>query len=173
VPRRRLLRSFLAGSVGAVALAVLAVLAPACKSGDGQAVPTGAANPALAHTATIDAGAKRVTFQVELARTPSERARGLMYRTHLAPDAGMLFVFDTEENEVFWMKNTLIPLDMIFIDHDLKIVGIVENAEPQTLTARSVGRPSQYVLEIGGGMSAQHGFRAGQTVEVRGADAAH
>jgi uncharacterized protein len=173
VLRRRSPRSPLAASLlGAAALAVLAALAPACKSGEGQAVPTGASNPALAHTATIDTGERRITFQVELARTPSERARGLMYRTRLAPDAGMLFVFDSEENEVFWMKNTLIPLDMIFIDHDLRIVGIVENAEPQTLTARSVDRPSQYVLEIGGGLSAKHGFHAGQTVEVRGADAA-
>jgi uncharacterized membrane protein (UPF0127 family) len=177
-----LLRSALAGSVTpslhaalpALALAAaLVTLVPACKSGEGQAVPTGASSPALAHTATIDTGERRITFHVELARTPTERARGLMYRTRLAPDDGMLFVFDQEENQVFWMKNTLIPLDMIFIDHDLKIVGIVANAEPQTLTARSVDRPSQYVLEIGGGLSAKNGLRAGQPVEVRGTDAAH
>ena len=65
------------------------------------------------------------------------------------------------------MKNTLIPLDMIFIDADRKIVGIVQNAEPQTLTERSVDGLSQYVLEIGGGLSAQLGIRAGQPVELQ------
>jgi uncharacterized membrane protein (UPF0127 family) len=93
-----------------------------------------------------------------------------MYRAHLAPDTGMLFLFDRESVQTFWMKNTLIPLDMIFISADHKIAGIVYDAEPQTLSVRSVVDPSQYVLEIGGGLSAQLGLRAGAAVTFHGVD---
>ena len=75
-----------------------------------------------------------MAFRVELALTPEEQERGLMFREHLDADAGMLFVFEAPSAHVFWMKNTLIPLDMIFIGADWRIAGIVENAEPQTLT---------------------------------------
>ena len=91
-----------------------------------------------------------------------------MYREHLDADAGMLFVFEQPRVHAFWMKNTLIPLDMIFIGADRRIVGIVENAEPQDADgARRCGAPSQYVLEIGGGLSARLGIRAGQPVEFQ------
>jgi uncharacterized membrane protein (UPF0127 family) len=82
------------------------------------------------------------------------------------PDAGMLFVFDRDSVHTFWMKNTLIPLDMLFISSDQTIVGIVENATPQTETPRAVGLPSRYVLEINGGLSSRYGFRAGQAVQL-------
>jgi hypothetical protein len=81
----------------------------------------------------------------------------------------MLFISEIAAPQVFWMKNTLIPLDMIFIGADWRIAGIVENAEPQTLTAREVAAPSQYVLEIGGGLSARYGIRAGQLVDFQAA----
>src|SRR5512144_1336235 len=116
-------------------LAVLAAAAAsACKT-----APTPA-------TVTIDTGARKVPFKVELAITAAEHERGLMFREHLDPDAGMLFISDSPHPQVFWMKNTLIPLDMIFIGADWRIAGIVENAEPKTLTSRDVGVPSQYVL---------------------------
>lgn len=105
-------------------------------------------------------------FHVEIARTPDARARGLMFRTELAPDRGMLFLFENEEPLSFYMRNTLIPLDMIFIGADRRIVGIVHRAEPRTLTSRSVGKPSQYVLEINGGLAQKHGIRAGQRVDL-------
>jgi uncharacterized membrane protein (UPF0127 family) len=91
-----------------------------------------------------------------------------MFRNHLEPDAGMLFLFPRPAPLAFWMKNTLIPLDMIFIDHDHRIVGIVENATPETETPRRVSGDSQYVLEIGGGLSSRWGIVAGTTVEFRG-----
>jgi hypothetical protein len=69
------------------------------------------------------------------------------------------------------MKNTLIPLDMIFIGADWRIAGIVENAEPRTLTSRDVGVPSQYVLEINGGLSARYGIHAGQLVDFQAGSA--
>jgi uncharacterized membrane protein (UPF0127 family) len=106
------------------------------------------------------AGARH-PVEVELARTEAERARGLMERSALAPDAGMLFLFGETADHGFWMKNTLIPLDMIFIGEDGRIVGVVERAEPRTLTNRSVGAPSRYVLEVNGGWARARGVRAG------------
>lgn len=117
---------------------------------------------------TVDTPGRKIVFQVEVAATPAEQARGLMYRSQLAPQRGMLFVFSDSRVQTFWMKNTLIPLDMIFIGADRKIAGIVENAEPETLTERRVAAPSQFVLEIGGGLSAQLGIRPGQPVEIAG-----
>jgi uncharacterized membrane protein (UPF0127 family) len=105
---------------------------------------------------------------VEVAQNDFERSRGLMFREKLGLDEGMLFLFSEERLQAFWMKNTLIPLDMLFIDSQLRIVGIVENAEPQTLTQRAVARPSQYVLEVNGGWCAQKGVKAGDRVRFEG-----
>jgi len=102
------------------------------------------------------------SFKVEIADTNESRERGLMYRKQMDQDRGMLFVFGTEANHVFWMKNTYIPLDMIFISSDWLVVGIVYDAEPMTLDDRSVGRPSRYVLEINGGLSKKLGITEGQ-----------
>ena len=150
-------------------LAAGLVVLPACKN-NGQPAPSPAAttSPAAASTVTIDTGERKLVFHVELAITPAEFQRGLMFRTQLAPDAGMLFVSRFEQVHTFWMKNTLIPLDMIFIGADRRIVGIVENAEPQTLTERRVPGQSLYVLEIGGGVSGRMGIRPGQTVVFQG-----
>jgi uncharacterized membrane protein (UPF0127 family) len=139
-------------------------LAPGCKR-DGQPPQANTAGQP-APTVAIDTGTRKLVFHVEVAVTPEQQERGLMYREHLATDGGMLFIAERPRVHTFWMKNTLIPLDMIFIGADRKIVGIVENAEPQTLTERRVNGPSQYVLEIGGGLSSQLGIRAGQDVEL-------
>ncbi len=88
---------------------------------------------------------------VEVVYTRPQIERGLMYREHLAPNAGMLFFMGLEHAWSFYMRNTLIPLDMIFITKDMTIAGIVENAEPNTETLRGVGIPSLYVLEVNGG----------------------
>jgi hypothetical protein len=151
-----------------LALAIVAALAPlpACKN-NGQTTQT-TAPPASRATVAIDTVERKVSFRVELAQTPAEQERGLMFRQSMGADEGMLFVFDRQFVHTFWMKNTLIPLDMLFIDSDRRIVGIVQNAEPQTLSGRSVGLPSRYVLEIGGGLSGKLGIRAGQVVEFQG-----
>ena len=115
-------------------------------------------------------GAK--TVDVEVVYTRPKIERGLMYREHLAPDAGMLFFMGTEYDWAFYMENTLIPLDMIFITKDLTIAGIVERAEPKTDTLRRVGKPSLYVLEVNGGWSASHGVTAGQKVRFENLPAA-
>ncbi len=99
--------------------------------------------------------------RVELARTAEERARGLMFRRSLEPDAGMLFLFEQSEVQSFWMRNTLIPLDLLFLGEDRAVIGIVERAAPRTDTGRSVGKPSRYVLEVAGGEAAAHGVGPG------------
>ncbi|MFE8596856.1 DUF192 domain-containing protein [Archangium violaceum] len=105
---------------------------------------------------------------VEVAATPEARTRGLMWRQELPAGQGMLFIFPEEEVQSFWMRNTLIPLDMLFIDSAGKIVGIVENAQPRTLTSRSVGLPGRYVLEVPGGWSRASGIARGGTVRFQG-----
>ena len=153
----------------------LAASLPACKNA-GERRPSATAGDGAVSVAArpaavlVDVGSHRVTFRVELARTPAERETGLMFRKQLDADAGMLFLFERPALQTFWMKNTLIPLDMIFISASLEIVGIVANAEPETLTGRGVPIPSQFVLEIGGGLAAERGIRAGQRVEFRGVD---
>jgi uncharacterized membrane protein (UPF0127 family) len=158
-------RGFLAGAVLAVIVAVAAGgMGAACKT---QQAPTGAARTA-APTVTIETAGRTLSFRVELAISRDEQSRGLMFRQHLDADAGMLFVNDAPSPLVFWMKNTLIPLDMIFIGADRRIVGVVENAEPQTETPRRVNGLSQYVLEIAGGLASKLGIQAGQRVEFQG-----
>lgn len=107
-------------------------------------------------------------LSVEVAADDSSREKGLMFRTSVPDGRGMLFVFSGSEEHTFWMKNTLVPLDMIFIGADQRIVGIVENAAPRTLTPRRVDGPSQYVLEVAGGTAYAHGWRAGDRVELHG-----
>jgi len=104
-------------------------------------------------------------FSAELAVTPAQREQGLMYRKSLGADRGMLFIFPKLTQTAFWMQNTLIPLDMVFISPDKKVVSIVENAEPQTTTPRRAEGPFQYVFEIEGGRSKQLGLQAGDQVE--------
>lgn len=107
---------------------------------------------------------KQFHFKIELALTPAEHQRGLMFRDKMAPDAGMLFVFENAEPQSFWMKNTLIPLDMIFIRTDGTIANIVEKAEPQTLTTRDSDGPAKAVLELNGGITRFLGIKAGDRV---------
>jgi uncharacterized membrane protein (UPF0127 family) len=104
--------------------------------------------------------------KVEIAATAPERERGLMYRRDLGTNDGMIFLFEDEREHAFWMKNTYIPLDMIFIAGDGTIVGIVAEATPETETSRTVGKPSQYVLEVNGGWSAMKGVRTGDRVDL-------
>lgn len=113
-------------------------------------------------------GGRQLTFQVEVADTPAKRELGLQYRRDLAMDRGMIFLFPTESAHSFWMKNTPIPLDMIFISKERKIVGIVEQAVPFSTESRSVPGASQFVLEINGGLAKRYGIKAGDTVQFHG-----
>ncbi|MCK0166532.1 DUF192 domain-containing protein [Jannaschia sp. S6380] len=102
-----------------------------------------------------------VRFRVELARTPEEQARGLMFREEMPRLSGMLFVYDRPRDVAFWMRNTLIPLDMIFLDAAGRIARIHENAVPLDETPIRAGAPTLAVLEINGGMAATLGLDAG------------
>ncbi len=107
-------------------------------------------------------GGVEVPVIVELARTEAETRRGLMFRQALASGRGMLFLFEeSEPHRKFWMKNTYIPLDIIFIADDLRIVYVEENAEPLTLIGRGPEAPSRYVLEVPGGWARAHGVEPG------------
>jgi uncharacterized membrane protein (UPF0127 family) len=117
---------------------------------------------------TISTKGREVEFLVEIADTAGKRQMGLQYRQSLADDRGMIFLFPSESVQTFWMKNTPISLDMIFINRNGKIVGIVERAVPFSLDARSVTEPSQYVLEINGGLARRYGIQTGDSVRFEG-----
>ena len=106
----------------------------------------------------------RVKFTVELAITKAEQERGLMFRKALAPDRGMLFPYKPPRRAAFWMKNTLIPLDIIYIGPDGRVLSIARNAVPHDETPLPSGGPVGGVLEIAGGRAAQFGILPGDRV---------
>jgi uncharacterized membrane protein (UPF0127 family) len=116
---------------------------------------------------TIDSKGKRHTFTVEVAGTSQEQAQGLMFRTELAPDAGMIFPFPTLKPASFWMKNTVIPLDIIFVRADGSIESIAANTTPYSLDAVSSQGPVAAVLELAGGRAAQLGIKPGDIVKLQ------
>lgn len=127
--------------------------------------PAAAAKPsARLDTVEIVTMRGRVKFTVELAVTPAEQARGLMFRKTLAPDRGMLFPYKPPKRAAFWMKNTLIPLDIIYIGPDGRVLSIARNAVPHDETPLPSGGPVGGVLEIAGGRAAQLGILPGDRV---------
>jgi uncharacterized membrane protein (UPF0127 family) len=112
----------------------------------------------------IQSGGRTHVFTVEMARTPAQQEQGLMNRHGLGPDAGMLFPFDPPRPASFWMRNTLIPLDMIFIRPDGSIARIAANTVPLSETPVAVVEPMTAVLEIKGGRAAQLGMKEGDRV---------
>jgi uncharacterized protein len=113
-------------------------------------------------------GASKAAVRVEIADTAAARELGLMYRQHLDQDAGMLFVFKEPQRLTFWMKNTEIPLDMIFAGADGTVAGIIANAEPFSERQLGVGGDSQYVLEVNGGFAQRHGIKPGDRMQFLG-----
>lgn len=114
---------------------------------------------------------KNYCFNVELSRSIEDKINGLMFRKSLAENEGMLFIFDSDEKYSFWMKNTLLPLDIIWIDRDKKVVFIKENAQPcadeycPTINPDAYAR---YVLEIKAGISEKIGLKVGDEVYYSG-----
>lgn len=103
-------------------------------------------------------------FTIELADTAASRERGLMFRDSLAPGAGMLFVYDRPQQALFWMKNTLIPLDMIFVDRTGIVTRVHSNAIPGDLTPIDGGASVYAVLEVNGGLASRYGIVAGSVM---------
>lgn len=151
VGNRQMADKGLFARVGALAVVALTMLPLAACSDEGRLV------------VNTDSGAH--AFSVEVVDTPETRARGLMFRQELADDAGMLFDFEEEREVSFWMMNTFIPLDMIFIGADGVVKTIHVNARPQDPTSIPSQVPVQFVLEIPGGRSDEIGLEPGDTVE--------
>ncbi|WP_085314503.1 DUF192 domain-containing protein [Derxia lacustris] len=118
---------------------------------------------AQAPAPTVELSSGVHLIHAELAATPADRQRGLMFREVLGPSAGMLFVFDEPAQQCMWMRNTLIALAVAFIDDDGKIVNVEEMA-PKTDDTHCSARPVRYALEMNGGWFARRGMRAGTTI---------
>ena len=117
-------------------------------------------NRGVLHTAKGD-----FAFSLEIADTEAQREKGLMFRTSLAPDAGMLFDYHKEQQASFWMQNTLIPLDMVFIGADGIVKTIHVNARPMDTTPIPSEVPIRFVLEIAGGRAEEIGLKVGDKFE--------
>ncbi|OYW99910.1 MAG: hypothetical protein B7Z12_17175 [Caulobacter vibrioides] len=134
----------------------------------GLALAAGAGSSALAatklETVEVVTSRGRTRFQVEIAATKAEQERGLMFRKSLAPDRGMLFTYKRPQPVAYWMKNTLIPLDILYIQANGRILSIARNARPHDLTPLASGGPVLGVLEIAGGRAAQLGILPGDRV---------
>ena len=108
--------------------------------------------------------------RAEVANTDIEKTKGLMNRENLEDDEGMLFNFTSEKNRSFWMKNTLIPLDIIFMDKDRKIVDVIESMKPcpeEPCKVYESGYPAMYALEVNAGYAERHNIRVGKIVTFR------
>ena len=116
-------------------------------------------------TATLITAKGQFPIEVEVADTPAQREVGLMNRETLPQDTGMLFDFGQTRDVDMWMKNTLIPLDMLFLDETGRIVHIGANAQPLSLDLISSGGPVRYVLDINGGAAARYGAARGEGLE--------
>ena len=109
-----------------------------------------------------------MTLQIEVANDDPTRERGLMFRKSMPQDHGMLFIFPDEAPRSFWMKNTYLPLDLVFISSKHQVVGVVHQAEPMTTTPRYVPAPAQYVLEINAGLAKRFGVDTDTSVTFVG-----
>ena len=113
----------------------------------------------------VKSGTRVRGFTTEMARSPQQQQQGLMFRTAIADTNAMLFPFPDTRMASFWMKNTLIPLDIIFIGADHRIVNIAANTTPYSLEPVESDAPVTAVLEVRGGLTAQFGIRAGDRVD--------
>jgi uncharacterized protein len=107
------------------------------------------------------------TIDVEIASTPASEERGLMYRTKLGAEQGMIFVWPSEHIRTFWMHNTCLPLDMLFVAKDGTVVGLLEQVPTLNDRPRQVSCPAAYVLEVNAGWSRRHGVKPGMKLDLK------
>lgn len=131
------------------------------------AAPAGAQAPVAFEKdelAIETAAGRSYRFEVEVAATPEQRGRGLMFRKSMAPDAGMLFLYAAEQPIRMWMRNTLIPLDMVFVGRDGRIINIAEETEPMSEAVIASEAPALAVVELNGGTARRLGILPGDRV---------
>lgn len=170
-PYRFTISSWLGTCARAWAMVVVAVMLTACNASNDGGIPGATAHPESGLPVvplTITHQGRTHRFSVEVARTTQEQARGLMGRTALAPDAGMVFPFEPEKYASFWMKDTLIPLDMLFVRRDGTLDRIAENTVPESLEPVASGGEVAAVLELAGGTAARLGIDETAVVRWRG-----
>ena len=151
----------------------LSLLVPACSPQAAQNAPTPTATQASVHPVsglqviplTVTTLKGPHAFRVELARSPEEQAKGLMFRTEMGPDEGMLFPYDQPRVLSFWMKNTVLSLDLVFIDEQHRIINVAENAVPYSEQSILSDAPGIAVLELNGGRARELGIVAGNKVD--------
>lgn len=119
---------------------------------------------AIDGTIYFETSVKEVPINVEVVKNSEERAKGLMYRKEMARDRGMLFIFDRQEIQSFWMKNTYLSLDLIFIDESKKVVGVLANVPPLNEQSRKIDQPSRYVLEANAGWALENQISIGTKI---------
>jgi len=159
-----------------LAAGALVVLVSACGAAPGKASGPSAATPTPAAASSSSAGSgpraelpSGAVYRLELALTPEEQAQGLMYRENLPDRTGMIFVFDQAGDHHFWMKNTMIPLDMIWMDESGKVIFVSANTPPcKADPCPTYGpiAPARQVLEIAGGMAAKEKVTVGSTLRL-------
>lgn len=121
------------------------------------------------NTILIDNGVEEIKIKAEVANTKEKKGRGLMFRESLDEDSGMFFIFDSRSYYTFWMKNTLIPLDIIFISSSLDIVDIVyaEPCEEEPCESYKSKRPAKYVLEVNGNFTVRNNIEVGNRIIIK------
>ncbi len=151
----------------------LLLLLPACSSQAAEGTPAPAAPDRNVHPVsglevvplTVTSLGKTHEFQVEVARTPQEQARGLMFRTEMGPNEGMLFPYDQPRVLSFWMKNTVLSLDLIFIGPDRRVINVAANAVPYSEQSIVSDAPAIATLELNAGRAQELGIVAGAKVD--------
>ncbi len=154
--------------VAACALALLAACSPNSSEAGAQSTQAGAVHPESGLTViplTVTHAGKQHVFRVELAKSAMEQAKGMMFRTSMGADEGMIFPLDPPRGAVFWMKNTVLPLDLIFVGVDGKISNIAANAKPYDETPLPSVGLAKAVLELNAGRAAELGIVPGDTVD--------
>jgi uncharacterized protein len=151
----------------------LLLIVPACSPQAAEPTPTPTAQQAAVHPVsglevvplTITSLGKKHTFRVEMARTPQEQARGLMFRTEMGPDEGMLFPYDPPRVLSFWMKNTVLSLDLVFIGPDHRVINVAANAVPYSEASITSDAPAIATLELNAGRAAALNIVPGARVD--------
>lgn len=106
-------------------------------------------------------------LEIEIADDEEQRATGLMFRNKMDEDQGMFFIFDSEAPQAFWMRNTILPLDIIYVNSKMEIVTIIKNAKPYDDTSLPSTKPAQYVVEVNAGYCDKYGIKEGDKIVWR------